>query len=139
VAADVMDSPHRAVLIADVVLCRDGRSRPDEWVSHALRTWPGSMVAATWVDNLGVVAGVRHEDRPVAFRADAPRGQTVRALLPCALAAYGWVMAGNQLASLAWIVVRAKDGSLPSDIIRLWRADILEPSERPAQVVPGCG
>jgi hypothetical protein len=93
VAADpaqcVSDTPQ----ITDVICTDECCGRPEEWVSLALRRWPGAMVAAAHGDGRGCVARVR--GRPsLAFLVRGYEEIEASPALLCASLAYGWLTAG---------------------------------------------
>jgi hypothetical protein len=131
-AADVADSPQRMLLVADVILRCHSCQSPREWVSGALRRWPGSVVAATLAGDVGFIVGARGDTGTVVFLADVPPARAACMLPLCALAAYGCVMAGRRLVAVERITIGVGGGLLadligfPADLISLRRADILE-------------
>jgi hypothetical protein len=79
--------------VADVICADECRGRPEEWVSWALRRWPGAMAAAVGGGGRACVAGVRGRP-PLTFRVREYRELEASPALICASFAYGWVAMG---------------------------------------------
>jgi hypothetical protein len=78
---------------ADVICADECRGGPEEWVSWALRRWPGAMVAAAHGGGRDCVAGIRGQPS-LTFRVRGYEELAASPALLCASFAYGWLTAG---------------------------------------------
>ena len=93
VAADPAQCAPGMPQIADVICADERRGKPGEWVSWALRRWPGAMVASAHGGERDCVAAVRGRP-PLAFRVRGGEELQASPALLCASFAYGWLTVG---------------------------------------------